>query len=212
MRVYFIRHGATRANTECILQGADTPLSALGRKQIEESAREVLVHLNAECILTSDMRRARESAEIIARIINLPITTSSLLAELRRPSELHGRWQYGLESILALLRIFLHAGNKDWHYSDEENPYEFYLRARAALTFIEQQQEKRLIVVTHRGTLTMLLALMRAPRKMPNLRTFLLTAYLEPIHNAGITVCDFENGKWHVEQFDESKHLDNQTS
>ena len=65
MRLYVVRHGETRWNLENRFQGwADQPLSERGEKQAVEAAR-MLVAVPFDAAYSSDLSRARRTAEII---------------------------------------------------------------------------------------------------------------------------------------------------
>jgi valyl-tRNA synthetase len=64
---FLVRHGETDYNKEGRSQGqTDTPLNDTGRAQAHETARK-LKNENIDLIISSDLSRARETAEIIAR-------------------------------------------------------------------------------------------------------------------------------------------------
>jgi broad specificity phosphatase PhoE len=66
---------------------ADVPLSERGRDQCELAAT-VLARFNVQRIVSSPLLRAAETAEILARALDLPVTFDSDLEEVR-----FGRWQ-----------------------------------------------------------------------------------------------------------------------
>ena len=81
-RVLFIRHGETHFNTERRLQGAmPVPINECGRRQSEALAR-YLSRSPVDAIYTSPRLRAKETAEIIARHLNLPLIQDERLAEI----------------------------------------------------------------------------------------------------------------------------------
>ncbi|MEN9722918.1 MAG: hypothetical protein RJB38_904 [Pseudomonadota bacterium] len=80
-RFYFFRHGETDFNREQRFQGhLDIPLNEQGRRQAQELAQS-LKHLGIECLLSSDLSRARETAEIVARGLAVPVFETSNLRE-----------------------------------------------------------------------------------------------------------------------------------
>ena len=80
--IYFIRHGQTNWNIEKKLQGqTDIPLNNSGRKQAEEAAEEIVKKLKIDRIISSDLSRAIETAEIINKRIGVKITLDKRLRE-----------------------------------------------------------------------------------------------------------------------------------
>lgn len=82
MSIYIVRHGETDWNREGIYQGqTDTPLNENGR----QTARElgcILSRIKFTTIYSSDLLRARETAEIINSFLNVPIYYTQDLREL----------------------------------------------------------------------------------------------------------------------------------
>jgi len=80
-RLLLVRHGRSEMNAQRRVQGwLDSPLDEVGRAQ----ARAVANRLRREqpmILYTSPLRRARETAEIIAQTLDLPIVTDDRLKE-----------------------------------------------------------------------------------------------------------------------------------
>ncbi|HEX5127550.1 MAG TPA: histidine phosphatase family protein [Rhodocyclaceae bacterium] len=84
-RLCLIRHGETDWNVEHRVQGSiDIPLNARGRQQAQAAAETLFsdAQQNAfAAIYCSDLRRAHETASIIASRLNLPAITDAHLRE-----------------------------------------------------------------------------------------------------------------------------------
>ncbi len=82
MRVYFVRHGQSEANVIKVFsnRGWKHPLTDLGRQQAQSLA-EKLAGQGIIAIYTSPIRRAVESAEILASRLNVPHQIEPALAE-----------------------------------------------------------------------------------------------------------------------------------
>lgn len=87
-RILLIRHGQSRWNVDRRVQGqTDVPLTPLGQAQAAALARR-LASLPLAAVYSSPLRRARETAEAVARPHGLPVVTLAGLVEID-----HGRWQ-----------------------------------------------------------------------------------------------------------------------
>ena len=76
------RHGESDWNRARRWQGhADRPLTDLGRRQARELA-ERLAGVELDAVFSSDLRRASETAEIVARSQGLDVTTMPELREV----------------------------------------------------------------------------------------------------------------------------------
>lgn len=74
MNIYLARHGQNEDNVRGILNGhRDLPLTELGREQAREAGQNILDHqLAFDVVLTSPLKRAKETAEIVATVAKLP--------------------------------------------------------------------------------------------------------------------------------------------
>lgn len=76
-----VRHGRTRWNSEGRAQGhTDVPLDEVGRRQAEVLAPYVVTMAPAR-IVTSDLARARQTAEVLGAATGLPVTVDARLRE-----------------------------------------------------------------------------------------------------------------------------------
>lgn len=79
--IYIARHGETEWNVQGLMQGhMDSPLTENGRNQARELA-EALRHIHFDAIFSSDLLRAKRTAEIIALEKELAIQTTKALRE-----------------------------------------------------------------------------------------------------------------------------------
>lgn len=77
----FVRHGETDWNAQRRLQGqTDTPLNAKGLAQAAAAATALARH-KFHAVFSSDLSRARNTAEIIANRLSLPVHARSALRE-----------------------------------------------------------------------------------------------------------------------------------
>ncbi len=80
-RLYLIRHGQSAGNAEGRFGGhGPTPLSELGKEQAEKTAK-VLAKEGINVIYSSDLLRAIQTAEPLAKLLDLPIHSSDAFRE-----------------------------------------------------------------------------------------------------------------------------------
>jgi glucosyl-3-phosphoglycerate phosphatase len=72
-RLIVLRHGCTRWNATRRFQGqADPPLDHVGRRQARQAA-EAIAPLDPQLIVSSDLRRARQTAYALGTRCHLPV-------------------------------------------------------------------------------------------------------------------------------------------
>jgi len=81
-QIYLVRHGETDWNVRGLLQGqSDIPLNKEGEKQAIEAAKKYFKKIKFAAIFSSDLLRAKRTAEIIALEKRMAVETSKLLRE-----------------------------------------------------------------------------------------------------------------------------------
>jgi len=145
--IYLIRHGAY-TDVEDGRYRDDPELSSAGVRQTE-LLQARLAHtgeIKADALLTSPLRRAQESAHILAPAVGQPVVVDEDLREWRTddgnlvPGEFEARW----EQTPAVQRPFFRWANgcETW--------LEFTVRIQQALNrLIEEYDGKTLVLVTH---------------------------------------------------------------
>lgn len=80
-RVILLRHGQTDYNAEGRLQGqVDIPLNTVGTSQAQTAAK-VLARFHPSTVYSSDLVRARDTAQALADRVNLPVVLDERLRE-----------------------------------------------------------------------------------------------------------------------------------
>lgn len=80
-RLYLIRHGQSAGNAEGRFGGhGPTPLSDLGQQQAEKTAK-MLAKESISAIYSSDLDRAMQTAEPLAKLMNLPVHATPAFRE-----------------------------------------------------------------------------------------------------------------------------------
>jgi broad specificity phosphatase PhoE len=182
--IYFVRHGQDEQGKRQLYQDADSPLTQHGKEQARAVA-ESLRALHIDRIITSPMKRAHDTARIIAERIGLPEAPSDLFREFVAPNALLGTERGAADSIAFIRETVAHKDDPEWHSDGEENLHDIHHRAAEALEYLQEQEEKHLLVVTHAGFMRSLLTAMMTPEPMPDI-TLALMKFLKPA-NTGIT-------------------------
>jgi broad specificity phosphatase PhoE len=145
-----LRHGESEWNAEGRWQGqADPPLSALGEEQARDAAGRLAAGEMFVTVVSSDLRRARRTGEIIAEALGLDLWIDPGLREIDV-----GDWT-------GLTRSEIHAGwpgeLADWSEGRSESPpggeTRTHLTERARTTMLRLAAEAapgdRLLLVSH---------------------------------------------------------------
>jgi broad specificity phosphatase PhoE len=147
---YFIRHGETDWNREGRWQGqADVPLNTKGHEQAFDIT-DKLAHIGIEGIFSSDLLRARQTAEIISA--RLKINQVQFDERLR---EIHqGEWQGLLiEDIRTKYRVGFNQRQKDpWSVAPPggETARQVQYRVESLLSEVRTKENgKNIAFVTH---------------------------------------------------------------
>jgi alpha-ribazole phosphatase len=165
LRIYLVRHGSTIWNAQQRIQGhTDVPLNETGLQQSRLIAQR-LQDLKLDAVWSSDLLRARVTAEIIAQPHGLSVQTTPLLRERR-----FGDWE-GLtqEEIIArgdqqLLDAYRSAVVADLPPNAEPMQSVWDRLSQALQEIIGQHTEGQVAVVGHGGSLRVILCqAMRAP-------------------------------------------------
>ena len=214
MFIYFIRHGETEFNRRHIHQDFGVPLSEHGRAQIEKVA-EALKQYPITKLFSSDLVRARESADIIALALDLPVDVNPLFAEVRRPSVLYGKNHYSFLTVRVGLFMMAHIHDKSWHYSDEENLYDIKERVAKTVAFLAEagKENEHIAVVSHAFIINLFIKYMCAYKDV-RVRDYLRTLlHAKLLGNASISTVAYNDDNnpltcdWMSIDFNNRTHL-----
>ena len=175
-KLYFARHGATNANKERRTMGCriDEPLNDEGRRDAYVLA--ISVPKEIEVIVSSPLKRARQTADIIGQALRLPIIECNELRE-RDMGTLSGKlWSdievetcgtLTLEKLRGTFEIDFSPWGGETKGAVQERLRRFLLRAQ------EEWKGKRVLAVCHAGVMRV---------------CFLLAGYTTPPHvrNGGL--------------------------
>lgn len=161
IRFTLIRHGQTAWNVDGRWQGhANVPLNEEGHEQAAHLAAH-FVGTDASIIYSSDLMRARQTAQAIADQIHVPVIPDIRLREIDL-----GEWQgmTGAEAeawhseLLATVR----AGGFTMPRPSGESQQDVAERALAALSdILKTRSDEHILIVTHGGTIRCLLHILQ---------------------------------------------------
>ena len=165
LTLHLVRHGQSTWNARGRLQGhtAHVRLTALGRRQAAAAAR-ALAAAPVTAVWTSDLRRARETAELVAAPHGLPVVVEPALRE-----QAHGAFE---GQPAARVAPVLAAADPDWAPPGGESARRLHARVAALLDRLPAAGE--LVLVTHGETVRAALAVLAGrpaedmPRAVPD--------------------------------------------
>jgi broad specificity phosphatase PhoE len=155
-RLILIRHGETDWNVEGRYQGqADPPLNQRGLAQARQLAQK-LRDVGLDVLYSSPLRRALQTAQILAEALDVPLHTEPRLMEIHQ-----GKWQTLLYTEIAARypELFDRWQKEPWTVTlpGGENIAQVQERVYAAVDEILSRHEGQCIgMVTHRVPITLL--------------------------------------------------------
>ncbi|HEY0461511.1 MAG TPA: histidine phosphatase family protein [Pyrinomonadaceae bacterium] len=155
-KLYLVRHGQSAGNAEGRFGGhSATPLSELGLQQAETAAK-TLAKEKIDAIYTSDLHRAVQTAEPLARLLDLPIVKTSAFRE-RHVGVLEGlTFDESKESFpqdyYALVNRSIH------HVITKGESYRHLLRRATGelREILRTHQGEKVVIFSHTGTICFL--------------------------------------------------------
>lgn len=199
-RICLVRHGETEWNAERRIQGQiDIGLNEIGLRQAAAAGRW-LKRAGIVALYSSDLKRARTTAEAIGAALGL---VPNLVPEMRERR--YGIFE-GLTYAEAQARFpdgyaAFEGRNADYDFENGESLHDMYRRVTGKLKEIAAAHVgQNVVVVLHGGVLDIINRFVRGnPLEVP--RDFL-------IPNAGINWIATVDAAWHLETWGETDHLE----
>ena len=152
MKLICIRHGQTFYNSEGRIQGQlDSELSPLGRRQCQAVAA-VLATLEIDAVISSPLKRALETARVIAEPLGLGVEIDERLMEINAGVFQGFSWTEIDERFPAETARW-RSHDPDFRIPSGESRRDLMLRASQAFHDI-RADHRQAIVVAHGGTLS----------------------------------------------------------
>lgn len=185
LELWLVRHGETDWNRQGRLQGwTDIPLNASGRAQAQALAK-TLRDVPVDHIYTSDLERARTTAQTLETATGAPLSVDLRLRE-RGFGKAEGQIRKSL----------------DRRHVDQESDADPLAETHDAIlqrvhsfldSVAEQHANARVVAVTHGGWIRMILS-------------SLGMSLQEPLKNAGITILSYDHLHWTIVSFNLAHH------
>src|SRR3989344_2829849 len=118
--VYFVRHGESDSNADGVHRDTEAVLTEKGHGQARIVAKRI-ARIGVDAIIASSSTRTVETAEVIGRVIGLPVEKNDLFVERRRPSFVVGRRIDDSDVRKAMHELFEGDRESGHRHSDEEN-------------------------------------------------------------------------------------------
>ncbi len=186
-----VRHGESEHNREGLVQGQkDSKLTGQGRKQAELLA-ERLENNEFEAVYSSDLQRARETADILALHHDTEIVETEKLRE-RNYGDLEG------ESF-EVWRDLDTEDHHDWKTAGGESLREHKERSMEFLNMLMVENMGKALLVAHGGTIAAVL--------MHILNCSSRQAWRFRIQNCSITRVQHQEDGWRIEVVGDACHL-----
>ena len=198
-RLCLIRHGETDWNAQLRIQGSrDMPLNDNGLVQAEALGR-ALSGQHFDAVFSSDLQRARQTAQPLVAARSLPLQLDSRLRE-RNFGCCEGMTIDEIEAQSPQLAAALAARNPDFAPPEGESLQQFSGRVEACIAALAQRCAGQCIaVVAHGGVLEMVYRRVNGIALQPP-RNF-------PLPNASINWLTVSGDAWAFESWAETAHL-----
>ncbi len=198
VNLYLIRHGRQDSK----LWNNDVGLSEEGRMQCE-LLRERMKNYHVDALYSSDLIRAVETAQILNETFQLPHHIRKEICEISF-GQFEGNTEEYIEAHFHEFKEEQLKLLEDIPYPDGENGTSVYERAMPVIQEIAQSGHKNIAVVTHGGTIRVLLAALFGKNQA---KRFLFGLYLENASITHLIYCETYD-RFYLERFNDSAHLE----
>ena len=189
--VYFVRHGESEMNAQNRYGTSDTPLSALGRKQAENTAQRCSA-LSIDLIVASTLLRAQQTAAIIRDKTGVSLESSNLFVEGSFTPSLDGMKRDDPAAIDIVTTFYKRFGEPEFRMPGGEDFDGFKKRTLEALKYLETRKEQNILVVSHAFFLWMIAAALLFGSELTPQECLGVLRGLDLMENTAFTVATFD--------------------
>lgn len=187
--LYLVRHGETIWNLEKRFQGQiDSPLTENGREQAQILGK-FLQGMSFDVLITSDLGRAAETAQILNSFLNIPVFIEEPILRERNFGIFHGLNKEEAEKKYPQEAALIWSTNADAAVPGGESKNQLMQRVQRFLDELPiRYVGKRILAVTHGGVVnTIIRIVLRIPVEAP--RRFKLP-------NTGLNIFVYQENEW----------------
>lgn len=188
--IYFVRHGETEANRQHKHQHFDEPLNEKGRKEAT-MVGQFLRLKSPDVLYTSPFARARETAELIQAVVDIPYTIVESVHEAVRPDFLYGKSHYSLATLHYLWLLFTHRSEDGWNNHGAENMFDVRNRVLDTKDMLMEEEGDKIAVVSHALFIDMFVHLVSREKPMTFWQFVHLMIFVKKIPNCGLVHMQF---------------------
>lgn len=189
MKICLVRHGETDWNVLGKLQGkTDIPLNQKGKEHAEKCGNS-LKNSNWDLIVSSPLRRAKETAIVINNSINAPIIIMDAFKER----------DYGIAEGMDLKQRLLKFPDKQYPMKEPRNSLNERVLTGMRELVTNFTDSNKLIVVSHGSIINTILSIL-SNGKIGSGKTIL--------DNGSISEIYYQNKRWEIKNFNQTGHLD----
>ncbi len=149
MKIFLVRH-AEGLDSNTIWQTPETPLSETGKKQAQ-ALINTRRFKNIDKILTSDLIRSRETAEIIAGGFSKEVEVVEGIQERQQSSKIYGLSRTDRIAEKYFQDIVQHSVDWDWKWDAEEESFTEVIKRAVKFrnNLIRNHSQKDVLVISH---------------------------------------------------------------
>ena len=205
-KIYIVRHGETDTNELDVVSGEQGILSEKGIRQAQSLAKR-FEEIDFSHILTSDYKRAKETANFIAERNKKTLLNEPLLRELTRPSEFLGKSRTSPEYLTFLNTLDANIDDPNWYFSDEENFFDLIKRINELFIKLEKLEGDVVLVSHARIVMTVTMYVMMGKQLTPEVWRAGMRHMI--VSNTGISTIVYNEEKqiWKLEMFNDRAHF-----
>lgn len=186
--IYLVRHGETDWNVNGVIQGqTDIPLNELGEIQATQCGK-YLSEKDFNIIISSPLKRAKKSAQLINKFLNLPIIYQDNLKER----------YFGIaegQSKKDLIKQY-----PEQVYPNQEQRLSLNKRVMTELNkIIKTYPYKNVVIVAHGAVINSMLS---------SISNHLIGSRITSLKNGSLTILNIKESLWHIESANQTIHLE----